>query len=441
MDIIQLPPRKNATDNDYIKWALLKYGALDVSYHAAQVYPYFNQKTSAQYCNVTAQPNHGVTLVGWDDSYSADNFMITPPGDGAWIFKNSWGEENGIGGYYYISYYDMTFSMDRGPYAYVLFNTEQYNKNYQYNIQGDPMIQNQSTEYRNYFVAVDDDLIAAVGTGFNDANVEYSIEIYVNDELKLEQNGVSTFSGVHTIPLDSYIPIKEGDDFCVKIKSNAVPFAMSSRQHFMKGVSEFYYNGTWNDAAVYNCTCYIKAFTVEDTSSIIDNSNITVDYAGGSFFRVKVVTDNGHAVGAGESVKFTINGKTTTVKTDDEGIAKIKINEVPKKYTVTTKVNGKTYKNTVTVKQVLTASKVTVKKTAKKFTLKAKLKINGKLQKGKVIKFKFNGKTYKVKTNSKGIAQKTLKKSVIKKLKKGKTYTAKVTYLKDTIKTTVKVKG
>ena len=97
-------------------------------------------------------------------------------------------------------------------------------------------------------------------------------------------------------------------------------------------------------------------------------------------------------------------------------------------------------KNTVTVKQVLKASKVTVKKTAKKFTLKAKLKINGKLVKGKTVTFKFNGKTYKVKTNSKGIAQKTLKKKVIKKLKKGKTYTVKVTYLKDTIKTTVKVK-
>ena len=89
---------------------------------------------------------------------------------------------------------------------------------------------------------------------------------------------------------------------------------------------------------------------------------------------------------------------------------------------------------------MLKTSKVTVKKTAKKFTLKAKLKINGKLVKGKLITFKFNGKTYKVKTNSKGIAQKTLNKNVIKKLKKGKKYTVKVTYLKDTIKTTVKVK-
>ena len=60
--------------------------------------------------------------------------------------------------------------------------------------------------------------------------------------------------------------------------------------------------------------------------------------------------------------------------------------------------------------------------------------------KEKWVTFKFNGKTYKVKTNAKGIAQKILNKNVIKKLKKGKTYTVKVTYIKDTIKTTVKVK-
>lgn len=85
-------------------------------------------------------------------------------------------------------------------------------------------------------------------------------------------------------------------------------------------------------------------------------------------------------------------------------------------------------------------SPVSVKKTAKKFSLKATLKINGKLVKDKVITFKFNGKTYKVKTNSKGIAQKTFSKNTIKKLKKSKTYTVKVIYGKTSVKTTVKVK-
>lgn len=52
--------------------------------------------------------------------------------------------------------------------------------------------------------------------------------------------------------------------------------------------------------------------------------------------------------------------------------------------------------------------KVTVKKTAKKFKLKASLKINGKAVKGKKITFKFKGKTYKAKTTKKGIAQVTV---------------------------------
>jgi hypothetical protein len=270
--------------------------------------------------------------------------------------------------------------------------------------------------------------------------VEYTVEVYVNDELKCVQNGVSDFIGFHTIKLDSYIPVKKGDKFKVVIKSNVAVYLINSRTHFIEGVSFRYDGDDWYDLSLNNSMACLKVYTVADDTKIINNEDISVDYGGGKYFSVAVVTDDGHAVGAGEKVSFTINGKTTTVKTNGDGIAKIKITDVPKKYTITTTYKGKSVKNTVTVKQVLTASKVTVKKTAKKFTLKATLKINGKLQKGKWVTFKFNGKTYKAKTNAKGVAQKTLNKNVIKKLRKGKTYTVKVTYLKDTIKTTVKVK-
>ncbi len=440
-DIICVRPCENGSDIEHVKKAVLKYGGLYVKYFAAQESPYFNEETNAQYCdNESASTNHGVVLVGWDDSYPKENFLITPPGDGAWIFKNSWGKFAGDEGYFHISYYDTTFLKSDNSYGFLFINDVEYNKNYQYDLQGSFFIYEESNEYRNNFVAIEDDLIAGVETYFNDTGVDYTVEIYVNDKLIHVQNGTSPFAGYHTIKLDSYIPIKKYNAFTVKIKSNNVPVLGYSRQHYIPNSSEIFTYGAWTDAAQLGLVCNIKAYTVADDTKIINNKNIAVDYDGGKYFSVKVVTDDGHAVGIGEKVTFTINKKTTTVTTNKNGIAKIKITDVPKKYTITTKYKGKTYKNTVTVKQVLKTAKVTVKKTAKKFTLKATLKINGKLVKGKTITFNFKGKNYKVKTNSKGIAQKTLNKNVIKKLQKGKTYTVKVTYLKDTIKTSVKVK-
>ena len=104
--------------------------------------------------------------------------------------------------------------------------------------------------------------------------------------------------------------------------------------------------------------------------------------------------------------------------------------------------NYKVY-NKLVVKQTLKLVKktVSVKKSAKKLVLKAKLKwANGKAIKGKKIVFKFKGKKYTAKTNKKGIAQVTIKKNVIKKLKKGKTYKYSASYLKNTVKGKVKVK-
>lgn len=53
---------------------------------------------------------HAVEIVGWDDNYSRLNFGSTsntrPENNGAWLVRNSWGNYNSLGGYFWISYED-----------------------------------------------------------------------------------------------------------------------------------------------------------------------------------------------------------------------------------------------------------------------------------------------------------------------------------------------
>ena len=166
----------------------------------------------------------------------------------------------------------------------------------------------------------------------------------------------------------------------------------------------------------------------------LTSSNVAMSYNDGSKYKV-LLTKDGKTL-AGETVKITFNGKTSNVKTDKNGYATLTVSNLPGKYTVTASYKGQSVKNTIQVKQNLKASKVTVKKSAKSFVLKATL---NKL-KGKKLTFKFNGKTYTAKTDKKGVAKVTIKKNIIKKLKKGKKYTFTVKYVSNTVKSQVTVK-
>ena len=392
-DVIFVPGRVNLTDNDVLKRTILKYGALDIVYAADQEPPGLNPETSAQYNNETEPGDHSVTLIGWDDSYSASNLLITPPGDGAWIIKNSWGEQNGDCGYYYISYYDVNFVRDISV-EYLLENTVRYNKNYQYDIIGKLDYVN-ATEYINQYVALADDLIAGVGTYFNETGVEYGVEVYVNGVLRHVQNGLSPFEGFHTIQLDTFIPIKQGDVFAVKISSNSVPVMKYSRMHYLQNTSRYLLDGTWKDAYDDSEACVVKVYTIENP---IEANDLVKIYKNESAFEVNIGKAN-------QSLSFVINGITYNRTSDENGDAQLAINLPPGNYSIKTIFNETTIENSIEVLPTLIAENlVKYFKNESQFDIQL-IDGQGNPVSGKNITMNINGVFYDRTTNENGMAR------------------------------------
>lgn len=98
-----------------IKEAIMRNGSVVGDYNS-QI-PYYNE-ADTNYCladKINVINGHSITVVGWDDNYSKDNFegIYRPLKNGAWLCKNSWGDYNDLivngkdlSGYFWISYED-----------------------------------------------------------------------------------------------------------------------------------------------------------------------------------------------------------------------------------------------------------------------------------------------------------------------------------------------
>lgn len=118
-----------------IKEHIIKYGGV-VAYTAASQYEYYSspdiENSNAYYCNSDAIIDHAITIVGWDDTYSKENFTgkAQPQSDGAYIVLNSYSENCFENGYIYISYED--FNIETSLYGITETSEINYDNLYQH---------------------------------------------------------------------------------------------------------------------------------------------------------------------------------------------------------------------------------------------------------------------------------------------------------------------
>ena len=388
--------------NTLIKQSLLKYGA--VTALIAGDGKYFDNTTSSLYNNEVNTSNHLVCIVGWDDSYSKDNFKITPPGDGAWIIKNSWGTDWGDKGFAYLSYYDTSlmgpdadnFNEIKYMFAFPIENTENYSHNYQTDMTGIRQFNENYTYYSNEYTADSNNLLGAVGTYFNDTGVDYEFNVYVNGELKLMQNGTSEYAGFKTIKLNEYIPVKENDTFKVVFKNNILPYQAKSRQHYLENTSLVSADGeNWIDYVALNMTVCLKVYAfdlpvyTEDLIKIYKNASRFEAYVGES----------------NVNVTFELNGVNYTRVSDENGTASIAINLNPGEYAIKSICGNFSVENTITVLPTLIADNlVKYFRNASQFYITL-IDGEGNPVAGKNITMNINGVFYNRVTNENGTAR------------------------------------
>lgn len=228
---IQILPAK---DYEAIKQAVYRYGGVQSSlYTSMRNYQsesvYYNRTTNS-YCYIgDEKPNHDSVIIGWDDNYSKDNFNMGLEGDGAFICTNSWGEDFGDQGYFYVSYYDTNIGVHNIVYTGVE-PADNYDHNYQSDLcgwVGQIGYGRDSAWFANAYTAGKGENLEAAGFYATDQNTDY--ELYVARHLgeKADQTfgqrvkvaeGRLRYAGFYTIPLDQKIVLDDGEKFAIIVK-------------------------------------------------------------------------------------------------------------------------------------------------------------------------------------------------------------------------------
>lgn len=218
----------NRTDKAAVKNAIVEHGALSLAVRSVAYGSYATNKNL--YCPNNANPNedHNITIIGWDDDYSKNNFVSqgTPTNNGAWIIRNSWGTGIGESGYQYISYEDTAIDDIAFGFDFeAKNNTNDADNMYFYDdcgyIQAMDLQAQKNVNISNVYTSTKNEVLKQVSIYVEHAG-NYDVKIYKgvgsNPEtgtLAKSQSGTFDKAGFHKINLTSTVDLLAGEKFSI----------------------------------------------------------------------------------------------------------------------------------------------------------------------------------------------------------------------------------
>lgn len=216
---------------DNIKKSVFLYGGVQSSLYmqmpdSKSTSIYYDENKYSYYYIGPEKPNHDIVIIGWDDTYPASNFTIEPEGDGAFICANSWGEEFGDMGIFYVSYYDSNIGVHNVIYTGVE-DTDNYDNIYQTDLcgwVGQIGYDRDYAYFSNVYTAADDESLEAVA--FYAVAPDTSYEIYIVEDFvdessfglrRLLTKGAFSNAGYYTVDIPDKVSLRQGGRYAVVV--------------------------------------------------------------------------------------------------------------------------------------------------------------------------------------------------------------------------------
>ena len=290
---------------DRTKQLLMEYNSVSAMIYMLDNYYY--PDTASYSCPQSGLVNHAVTIVGWDDTYSRENFPSASGvnNDGAWIVKNSYGKNWGKNGYFYLSYEDKSIT---NLVSNTAVTTPAYPNNYFYDGAAAGTVTFPSKTINNgYYVSNifkatagngKDEELGEIVTAVPQDNTDFQIQVYTDlKNISDPTSGTPAYAepvdytqplaGIHTIHLNTPVKIPQGTFYSVVIRipdgSNkfyvektttstswftATAGIDPDQSFFSTSGKKWYYAGNQ-----YNCCFSVKAHTKTlDSSTVVTPS-------------------------------------------------------------------------------------------------------------------------------------------------------------------------